>query len=1043
MSPPGAGHVEGDGALTVLSRRLAPRGAAYALGSVIGAALALVQLVVLTRILPIDEFGNLAILLFFSGLVTLIVRICGVQGTLVSVFRGADEGDDDVMDDVVPDAPAADRELLGTGLALSLLLTAALTLVALVAAEPLDRWLISSGEPRAITWAALAGGLEGVWRLLHSVPRYERRPSAYVALDVLHAGLRLGAAIALVEAGFGLAGATAGLAIGSALSLLPALAVSGHRFRLSLDRSYARLLLVRGRPLALIAIGFWALRDTDVFLVSRLLPSSDVALYRAASRMALPVAYLSSALLLAWGPLTRGPLRGALHRQRAIVAAGARLATYYWLLALMLIVGLTLASPALVHLAPPDYAAAGPVIPYLAVATAVHGAFVMIYRTVRLPEKARLLRRLLVAMVPLYAGLVLLLIPPFGLPGAAGATTATALVGAAVLLRRSQTGKDPLPLPWARLGLASTLAGACLVFTAAPWSGRRRSGAPRASSRFRCSWCGPARSHGETRGPCSTSRVESRPCAEPVPELAPDDLVLVELLAWRRRSLAEVAVQLGQPEEVVLERFVAVLRATARVGSPTPLDGEIARYLLDARTVNARDRVGHRLALRKEVGLLDVDALTAAFEQLRRDRPRTSRRVDRAMKASSDGVERDLREALRAAEEERDRLTGLLAAEREANRELGEHLSRQLELTSSRRAAALVRRLGRRARAAIRPVAPAPPPGIRTLSGRAALALRMAATHWPGAWRPRRSPSSPTTLARSSSRPPRAGSCTRTASSRRSGRWPGPEPWTSSSRRPCASFATSRICRRPSPCCGGSRSPSRPGPRARPNARVTWAFPSRGQGEHPRPRARAGPPGHARDPRSRERHACRDRRRPAEGGRGLGAGLRRGPRSRGASRPALAAPPRQRRDRADAQPDRRSVPRLDRRPRDHAGRIPVEPRGRGGRPPRAGSWGARASPPAGGRRRARPALGRARPELRRRLRADRVAAPVGPAPGLGLRQRAPWPCASASVTGTPVVYEVRGFPEERRRDATDSARCGTTTSPAVSSSCGAGTTPTC
>ncbi len=295
----------------------------------------------------------------------------------------------------------------------------------------------------------------------------------------------------------------------------------------------------------------------------------------------------------------------------------------------MLIVGLTLASPALVHLAPPDYAAAGPVIPYLAVATAVHGAFVMIYRTVRLPEKARLLRRLLVAMVPLYAGLVLLLIPPFGLPGAAGATTATALVGAAVLLRRSQTGKDPLPLPWARLGLASTLAGACLgaglaggalVGPAALWRAAGIVALP-----LLLVWTG-ALPRRDARALLDFARGVAPVRRNRSPELAPDDLVLVELLAWRRRSLAEVAVQLGQPEEVVLERFVAVLRATARVGSPTPLDGEIARYLLDARTVNARDRVGHRLALRKEVGLLDVDALTAAFEQLRRDRPRTSRR---------------------------------------------------------------------------------------------------------------------------------------------------------------------------------------------------------------------------------------------------------------------------------------------------------------------------------------------------------------------------------------------------------------------------------
>src|SRR3954470_8151769 len=93
-------------ALQILGTRLLGHSAIYAGGTALSMAFAVVNLAVLTRLLDRSEFGKLAVLTLYSGLLTVLCNLGTVQGTLQSAYyggsvgEGADEEDD--LSDALP-----------------------------------------------------------------------------------------------------------------------------------------------------------------------------------------------------------------------------------------------------------------------------------------------------------------------------------------------------------------------------------------------------------------------------------------------------------------------------------------------------------------------------------------------------------------------------------------------------------------------------------------------------------------------------------------------------------------------------------------------------------------------------------------------------------------------------------------------------------------------------------------------------------------------------------------------------------------------------
>jgi O-antigen/teichoic acid export membrane protein len=618
-------------ALATLATRIGRHGAIYGAGTVSALVFGLLQLAVLTRLLDVAAFGELAILLVFSALLTVVYNLGTLQGSLARVFGASGEGDegDEVLDEQIDTATARDkRRALGTAIALTTLI-AGLGTVALALSAPTaaDLLLHDRGETGPVIWAAGAGALGSVWRLVVNVLRLERRPGAYAVINSARPVLVVAAVIPLVAAGGGVGAAMAGVALGTALSLAVALLATRGSYAVAFSTQEAREIMRRGSGYIPIALSFWLISNADLLLLSRYAPDSDVGLYRVASRVAAVMTYIVSAFWMAWGPLARTPLYAAVEKERGWASAGATVATYFTLGLVALLLGLAISADVLVRIAPPSYSGAASLIPLIGAGFAVGALFVLVYRVARFERKRRAYILLTVLSAIVFIVAALLLIPAMGSNGAALSVIIGHAAGLAGVLVLSQRGPSPLPFEYRRIILGTGVAAAC--FVASQLAGGGVEGAAPAAdvaallafplllvalgivsrSQLRV-----MRSAARSLLPEPTGRRLARELAS----VSPEHHAVLRILAGERRAPDEAAKLLGLPTETILARFVAALRELAGLDPDPHGDPRVARYLLSTQPVAERDQLARRLSSEAGSDPLELDVLTLTFERLRR-----------------------------------------------------------------------------------------------------------------------------------------------------------------------------------------------------------------------------------------------------------------------------------------------------------------------------------------------------------------------------------------------------------------------------------------
>lgn len=623
--------------LQTIAARLLGHTAIYTFGIALSVFLAVVNLAVLTRLLDPSEFGELAILTLYSGLITLLCNLGIVQGTMVSAYSGGavgegvgggEEGEEDEGGGVDRRPSSDNRRRLATGLALTLCVATGITLLSATIAPTLSSQLIGSSDGAvAVIWATASGGLGSVWRLVSSIPRLERRPRTYIVLQVVRAALILGGGVALIEAGFGVTGAIAGGALGKIAASCVGLLVSRHRFRFAVSRDDAMAIVHNGRPMIVISVALYLSRNVDLFVLSRFASNAEVAIYRVAERIGQMPTFGVSAALIAWGPLLRGPILVALERQEAVDVARTRIVTYYVFLATSVVVAVALWASVLLRVAPPEYRHATDLLTMMAVAAGLHGGITILYRMTRFPGKLRAYRFVAVLMFLLTLGLSFALIPRYGANGGAYASIMAPLPGLVIMLVRSQRGPAPLSLPARRLVGCCALA---LAWVAIGWE--LSNVAPEYEIALDALFTiafpvllvaagvfprGEAiRILGLLKAPVH-GWSDRRELRAGLARLDEADRDIVVSLARRRQPSAEVAARHGESDDEVLARFVGLLRRLDGIGTPTSVDSAIGRYLLSGQSTPQRDRMGHSLTQRREAVPMELDRLVVVVQRLR------------------------------------------------------------------------------------------------------------------------------------------------------------------------------------------------------------------------------------------------------------------------------------------------------------------------------------------------------------------------------------------------------------------------------------------
>ncbi len=461
-STPNTGATPPEGGwASALGARLTRDTGLYTGGAFAGFLLAVVQVVVVTHYLTPSEFGQLALLLFFAALTTIVYNLGTLQGTFMWVFGAT--GDEDVDDD--DSAGARDkRKGLGTGLLATLVICGLGTAVIAVFSSQFAQLILGdSSDGDLIVIAAASGAAGALWRFTTNVLRLERRPYAYVGMSMVRPVLVIGVTIPLVATGHGVDGAIAGVAIGS-IAAVPVVLISTRRsYALAWDRGDLRMILRRGAIFVPVVASFWIAQNVDLYALSRFATDSQVGLYRLAGRIASFVHYFSSALFMAWTPLARTLTFRAAEKEHSREVIGGTMLTYFVLGGMLLILGLTVTADGLVRIAPSSYADAAPLVPLLAGAYLAHGLLVAVYRVARFPGKRTyyVISALLSAAV--FIGLAFVLIPWLGATGAALSVIGGFMFAALGMTVLSQRGPKPVEIDYGRITGGIFLAGVCLA----------------------------------------------------------------------------------------------------------------------------------------------------------------------------------------------------------------------------------------------------------------------------------------------------------------------------------------------------------------------------------------------------------------------------------------------------------------------------------------------------------------------------------------------------------------------------------------------------
>jgi O-antigen/teichoic acid export membrane protein len=422
----------------------------YGGGRAAGALVPLLLLPFLTRRYAVEEFGTLELLLVVTTVLGGPIS-GGVSGAYLGLVRG-------------PDYRGRTAALLGACMLWFLLLPPVLLGGGILLLPPLVSLLaerqVTVPEMLLCCWLAFA---QQLLTFLTTVLRMDDRAAWVTIIAVGGSVLAAVLTIAIVS----LQGATAAsylMGFGLGLSLANAVALR------VITRTYGRVVLTPlelprvlsvGLPLVPGQLAELALTVSDRLIIAAFLEASRLAVYAVAVRVASLAQQAIQAVMMALLPLA---MRLAQREGRALV--GRLLGLLWRYAALVFLAGAiagTWLSSAIVHVvAPPHYAEAASVVPYLMLAHVFFGFTYFTYIGTLKAERTHLYSISVLIGAAVNVGLSVSLTPRLGLLGAAIGMVAGSLLTPVISLAFSQIAW-PLELPVRRIAAMSALAVLCVA----------------------------------------------------------------------------------------------------------------------------------------------------------------------------------------------------------------------------------------------------------------------------------------------------------------------------------------------------------------------------------------------------------------------------------------------------------------------------------------------------------------------------------------------------------------------------------------------------
>jgi O-antigen/teichoic acid export membrane protein len=437
MSAPGLG-----GQLARLGRH----SLIYGLGGLVSRILAVLLLPLYTRYLTPADYGKIETLVALTTVLAILLR-AGISSAFFRFYFDSPE-------------PARRRTVLRTSFWFTMA-TSTIGLAAVVAlAEPISDGLFGTGGTADLVRASgVALWAQMNYEQLTSLFRVEERSTAFVAASLTNVLLTIGATVWLVVlAEQGPLGVIVGNFAGTLVVYVALLGYRREQLGLEFDRPLLRAMNRFGLPLVPTALFLWTTNFSDRFFLVKLADAAEVGLYSVGVRIASAMVLLLTAFRLAW-PAFAYSIESDDEAKRTY----AFVLTYLTVLASWIALGLALLAPWLVDLlATDEFAQASRVVGLLAFAAVAFGGYIVIAIGSGRARRTQFNWVVTGAGAALNVTLNLILIPPYGMIGAAIATVASYCLMFAGMAWWSQY-VYPVPYQWRRVATSAGVAVALAV----------------------------------------------------------------------------------------------------------------------------------------------------------------------------------------------------------------------------------------------------------------------------------------------------------------------------------------------------------------------------------------------------------------------------------------------------------------------------------------------------------------------------------------------------------------------------------------------------
>jgi O-antigen/teichoic acid export membrane protein/glycosyltransferase involved in cell wall biosynthesis len=281
--------VEEAGRLTIFASisKLGKQSAIYGLGGLVSRILAVLLLPLYTSYLSTDDYGKIETLVAASAVVTILLQL-GITSAFFRFYFDARDTEGRVR-------------VVRTSFWFTMVSATIGLVLALALADPIARTLQIGRQPGLVIAAAIGMWAQMNYAQLTAVFRAEDRAVGYVIASLANVIITVGATVLLVVTfKEGPLGVLVGNFIGTLCVYLVLLGYRRYQLGLEFDRKLFRAMNKFGLPLVPAALALWAINFIDRLFIALFKDQGEVGVYSVAVRVSSAIVFLMIAFRTAW-----------------------------------------------------------------------------------------------------------------------------------------------------------------------------------------------------------------------------------------------------------------------------------------------------------------------------------------------------------------------------------------------------------------------------------------------------------------------------------------------------------------------------------------------------------------------------------------------------------------------------------------------------------------------------------------------------------------------------------------------------------------------